>query len=145
MEGCWRLRHSSWGAMPGLTRSQTLSLGPSAGAAAQKAPGTLWGGSELPTFRVKAGGAEVRAALSWDGSSFAELSPCPAHPAQAATNLCSLLTWTNTVHSQPEPLPVAFWHEWSAASHTIDFPQISQRSTNTKQAVAALGVPCTSS
>lgn len=46
--------------------------------------------------------------------------------------------------AQPQPLSGAFPHQLSALDCTAEFPKTSQISTNSKQEVAGLGMPCTS-
>lgn len=100
------------------------------------------------------GGGGVEAALPRDRSvgrhhcSFVEFSLHSAGPAQEAAKSEISINLANTIH-QPHPiwhkaLPGTFPHKQPALAHTVDFPQISQSSTNPKQAASSLGMLYTS-
>lgn len=114
----------------------------------------------MTSFRVRAGGVEVMAALSRNRStgrcycSFVECSPDTySQQAKMGTkselfiNLANIFLPVLVISSdptppnfltQPELLSAAFPYQWTVMACTVDFPKSSQKSTNPQHVLRLL-------
>lgn len=114
----------------------------------------IQGASEMPGFRVKAGGAvfsQLEVLAESIHCSLVDPSPTqpPSESPSESPSPGSLCFPCSSDFPRPHPtqlsgpskmLPVTFSYKWSILVHAEDFPEIPQRFTNLKQAVYGFSV-----
>lgn len=98
--GCRRPRHTPQGASTDSLAQKLIRSVLRAKTAALNRTRDIQGGTKLTSFRVRAGGAEVRAALSRDktaGSRHCSFVETPFHTACRVIDLCSPLIWLTPI------------------------------------------------